>query len=152
VLHCDPERALGVMEHPTPHVVLRKGLIDGRIFPLLADHLGSRSATTHFKTSDVFLGTPDKRGMRKRFDGIEEKCRRQGTTGPPCSRLVAEPFSPETVTIGRPRRPIDEGRGDGAAPHRDRDMTGMVFPTHPPQDRFDASHANTRLFEGARAA
>lgn len=74
VLLYDHDRALVVMEHLAPHVVLRKGLIGGRIFPHLADQLGGILARTYFFTSDFFLGTHEKRAMMRRFDGNEEMC------------------------------------------------------------------------------
>lgn len=74
VLHYDPELAIIVMEHLTPHMVLRKGLVGGRVFPHLAGHLGSFLARTLFFTSDFFLSTPGKREMMRRFEGNEELC------------------------------------------------------------------------------
>ncbi|MGE0629311.1 MAG: S-methyl-5-thioribose kinase [Hyphomicrobiaceae bacterium] len=74
VLYYDPELAIIVMEHLTPHLVLRQGLVDGRIFPLFANHIGSFLARTLFFTSDFFLSTRDKRQLMARFEGNEELC------------------------------------------------------------------------------
>ncbi|MFC3677157.1 S-methyl-5-thioribose kinase [Ferrovibrio xuzhouensis] len=74
VLHYDPELAIIVMEHLTPHLVLRQGLVEGRVFPLLADHIGSFLARTLFFTSDLFLSTRGKRQLMARFEGNEELC------------------------------------------------------------------------------
>jgi 5-methylthioribose kinase len=74
VLHYDPDLAVMVMEYLDSHIVLRKGLLEGRTFPHLAAHLGSFLARTLFLTSDIHLGTAAKRAVMARFDGNEELC------------------------------------------------------------------------------
>ncbi|MEM8839352.1 MAG: S-methyl-5-thioribose kinase [Pseudomonadota bacterium] len=55
VIHYDHEMALIVMEHLTPHIILRKGLIAGQIYPKLAEHAGHFMAHTLFSYSDLAL-------------------------------------------------------------------------------------------------
>ncbi|MEM8797117.1 MAG: S-methyl-5-thioribose kinase [Pseudomonadota bacterium] len=55
VIHYDHEMALIVMEHLTPHIILRKGLIAGQIYPKLAEHAGRFMAHTLFSYSDLAL-------------------------------------------------------------------------------------------------
>ena len=55
ILHYDHEMALIVMEHLTPHIILRKGLIAGTRYPNLADHAGRFMAETLFSYSDLAL-------------------------------------------------------------------------------------------------
>ncbi len=55
ILHYDHEKALIIMEHLTPHIILRKGLISGVQYPLLADHMGHFLAESLFNTSDLAL-------------------------------------------------------------------------------------------------
>lgn len=74
VLHFDAERALLIMEHLDSYLVLRKGLIAGRVYPHVAKHLGAFLARSLFFTSDFFLSTPAKREMMARFDGNEVLC------------------------------------------------------------------------------
>ena len=40
-----------------PHQILRKALVEGAIFPQLADHVGTFLANTLFKTSLLALDT-----------------------------------------------------------------------------------------------
>lgn len=55
ILYYDHEMALIVMEHLTPHIILRKGLIKGIRYPHLADHAGRFMAETLFSYSDLAL-------------------------------------------------------------------------------------------------
>ncbi|MEP6356263.1 MAG: S-methyl-5-thioribose kinase [Hyphomicrobiales bacterium] len=55
ILCYDHEMALIVMEHLTPHIILRKGLIAGIQYPHLADHAGRFMAETLFSYSDLAL-------------------------------------------------------------------------------------------------
>jgi 5-methylthioribose kinase len=56
VFHVDATLALIVMTYLTPHIILRKGLIRGVVYPHLADHMATFLARTLFATSD--LGQP----------------------------------------------------------------------------------------------
>ncbi|MFM0327366.1 S-methyl-5-thioribose kinase [Caballeronia glebae] len=58
VYHADSKRFLMVMQHLASHRILRQGLIDGAMYPRLADHLSSYLAHTLFYGSDLFLA-PD---------------------------------------------------------------------------------------------
>ncbi|SAK89017.1 Methylthioribose kinase [Caballeronia glebae] len=58
VYHADSKRFLMVMQHLASHRILRQGLIDGAMYPCLADHLSSYLAHTLFYGSDLFLA-PD---------------------------------------------------------------------------------------------
>ena len=57
----DHEMALIVMEHLTPHIILRKGLIQGIRYPHLADHAGQFMAATLFDYSDLCLDAKTKK-------------------------------------------------------------------------------------------
>jgi len=57
----DHDMALTVMEYLTPHIILRKGLVQGKRYPKAAAHLGSFLARTLFHTSDYFLTPVQKR-------------------------------------------------------------------------------------------
>ena len=67
VYHFDETQALVVMEHLTPHVILRKGLIAGTVYPKLAEHVAELLAETLFKTSDLHLAAADKKQKMKFF-------------------------------------------------------------------------------------
>jgi 5-methylthioribose kinase len=67
VHHFDEAQALVVMEHLTPHLILRKGLIAGTVYPKLAEHVAELLAQTLFKTSDLHLAAADKKQKMKFF-------------------------------------------------------------------------------------
>ena len=56
--HYDPQLALIVMQYlAPPHEILRKSLVSGKVFPKLANHVGTFLAQTLFKTSLLALDT-----------------------------------------------------------------------------------------------
>ncbi|MEM5313152.1 S-methyl-5-thioribose kinase [Paraburkholderia sp. JHI869] len=55
VFHADSEKFLMVMQRLDSHRVLRGGLIDGIVYPRLADHLSTFLARTLFHGSDLYL-------------------------------------------------------------------------------------------------
>jgi len=57
----DTLMALTVMEYLSPHIILRKGLIKGMMYPKIADHLGKFLARTLFHTSDLYLPAATKK-------------------------------------------------------------------------------------------
>jgi len=61
IYHFDEEQAIIVMQFYSPHVILRKWLIDGKRHPTLADDLGKFCARTLFRGSDLSMDT----GKRK---------------------------------------------------------------------------------------
>ncbi len=75
VHHFDEAQALIVMAHLTPHVILRKGLIRGTVYPKLAEHLAELLAATLFKTSDLHLTAAEKKQKMKFFCDNTELCK-----------------------------------------------------------------------------
>ncbi|WP_134699851.1 S-methyl-5-thioribose kinase [Ammoniphilus sp. YIM 78166] len=61
VYHYDKELALTVMEDLSDHVIMRKGLIEGNLYPAFAEHIGSFLAKTLFFTSDYAMGFKEKK-------------------------------------------------------------------------------------------
>lgn len=57
----DETQALIVMEYLTPHVILRRALIDGRELPNIGCDLGLFAARTLFRGSDLSMATRDKK-------------------------------------------------------------------------------------------
>ena len=74
VYHYDPVRAFIAMERLSPHIILRKGLIQGIRYPRLAEQLGDFLARSLFFTSDLALTTPEKKRLMARFAGNAELC------------------------------------------------------------------------------
>ena len=63
----DSEKAATVMEDLSSHTILRKGLIEGQVYPELAKSVGTYLAHTLFFTSDYGLGSAKKKELAKRF-------------------------------------------------------------------------------------
>lgn len=61
IYHHDSPMALTVMEYLSPHIILRKGLIQGIRYPKMAEHIGKFLALTLFHTSDLHLDPVTKR-------------------------------------------------------------------------------------------
>jgi 5-methylthioribose kinase len=61
LLHFDASQSMQVMEHLSPHLILRGELIAGRSFEHLALHLGHYLARTLFRGSDLSMATADRK-------------------------------------------------------------------------------------------
>jgi 5-methylthioribose kinase len=75
VLHYDSELFLLVMERLAPHITLRRGVIEGATFPLLAEHLARFLAEALFRTSDLAMAATEKKERVAFFCGNAEICR-----------------------------------------------------------------------------
>ncbi len=75
VYHFDRKMALLVMEHLSPHVILRKGLIAGKVYPLMARQMGEFMAETLFKTSDFFVPAAQKKERMALFCQNTQLCK-----------------------------------------------------------------------------
>ncbi|MFC7440682.1 S-methyl-5-thioribose kinase [Laceyella putida] len=67
VYHTDRQLACTVMEDLSDHLILRKGLIQGEVYPKLAEHIATFLAQTLFHTSDFFLHPFVKKEQVKAF-------------------------------------------------------------------------------------
>ena len=74
VIHFDHEMALTVMEFLSPHIILRKGLVQGARYPQLANDLGLFLARTLFRGSDFSLAAAEKRSDVALFCGNHALC------------------------------------------------------------------------------
>jgi 5-methylthioribose kinase len=75
VFHFDETLALTVMAYLNPHIILRKGLIRGIVYPKLADHMATFMAETLFATSDLGQRAADKKKQMALFCDNIELCR-----------------------------------------------------------------------------
>jgi 5-methylthioribose kinase len=75
VFHFDETLALTVMAYLNPHIILRKGLIRGIVYPKLADHMATFMAETLFATSDLGQPAADKKKQMALFCDNIELCR-----------------------------------------------------------------------------
>jgi len=71
----DKIRAAIVMELLEPHIILRKGLIQGIRYPNLADDIARFAAQTLFSTSDLALPAAKNREQQSMFSLNTELCR-----------------------------------------------------------------------------
>jgi 5-methylthioribose kinase len=74
VYHFDEAQALIVMEYLTPHVILRRALIEGRQLPRIARDLGLFMARTLFRGSDLSMKAEDRKADLALFAGNVELC------------------------------------------------------------------------------
>ena len=72
--HFDAERALLGQEFLSPHVIMRKGMMDGVVYPHFAAHMAAYLSACLFATSDFALTASDKRRKVARFAGNVELC------------------------------------------------------------------------------
>lgn len=63
----DAERSIQVIEYLGQHLVMREGLMQGRRYPLVAQHVGTFMARTLFYTSDLYLNSAEKKALVPRF-------------------------------------------------------------------------------------
>ena len=71
VFHADADRSLVVMQRLSEHRILRSALIDGQLFPRVAEHLATFMARSLFFSSDFYLQPAAKREAVKRFTNVE---------------------------------------------------------------------------------
>ncbi|KAM7474718.1 hypothetical protein LguiB_021961 [Lonicera macranthoides] len=76
VYHFDRTMCLiGMRYLAPPHIILRKGLIAGIEYPLLADHISEFMARTLFYSSLLYLTTTDHKSAVAKYCGNVELCR-----------------------------------------------------------------------------
>ncbi|KAL0348330.1 UNVERIFIED_CONTAM: Methylthioribose kinase [Sesamum angustifolium] len=76
VYHFDREMCLIGMHYiEPPHIILRKGLIAGIEYPLLAEHMSEYLSRTLFYTSLLYLTTTDHKSAVAKYCGNVELCR-----------------------------------------------------------------------------
>jgi len=63
----EPDLALTVMEDLSSHVIMRKGLIEGGVYPHFAEHISEFLARTLFYTSDLGMNQQEKKLLQKSF-------------------------------------------------------------------------------------
>ncbi|MCB1883138.1 MAG: S-methyl-5-thioribose kinase [Geminicoccaceae bacterium] len=73
--HYDPTHFLIVMERLRPHVIVRQGMIAGRVYPDFARHMADYAARTLFFTSDLAMRAEEKKAMTATFCGNSALCR-----------------------------------------------------------------------------
>ena len=75
VYHYDPLRFAIVMELLTPHIIMRRGMIQAIRYPSFADHISTYLAQSLFHTSDLSLPAGEKKQKMKVFCDNTELCK-----------------------------------------------------------------------------
>jgi len=75
VLHHDQALALTAMELLSPHIIMRKGLIAGTIYPRFVEDITTFMARTLFFTSDLAIPAAEKKEGIKAFAGNHALCK-----------------------------------------------------------------------------
>jgi len=75
ILHYDPELFLIVMERLSPHIIMRRGMIDTVVYPAFVDHLVEYAAKTLYFTSDLALPAAEKKPLMATFAGNSALCK-----------------------------------------------------------------------------
>lgn len=74
VLYADEAMSVVVMQYLDEHIIMRNGMIDAVVYPDFAEHMGKFLAHTLFKTSSLYLSSPEKRDLMEQFVGNAELC------------------------------------------------------------------------------
>lgn len=74
IFHFDESQALIIMEFLSPHVILRRALIDGEQLPRIADDLAVFMARTLFRGSDLSMPTRERKADLALFADNVELC------------------------------------------------------------------------------
>ncbi|XUM20837.1 S-methyl-5-thioribose kinase [Bradyrhizobium oligotrophicum S58] len=75
IVHHDAALALTAMELLEPHIIMRKGLVAGTIYPAFVDHITTFMARTLFFTSDLALSAAAKKDAVASFAGNHALCK-----------------------------------------------------------------------------
>ena len=74
IYHFDEDQALIVMEYLSPHIILRRALIEGRELPNIARDIGLFMARTLFRGSDLSMVTRERKADLALFADNVELC------------------------------------------------------------------------------
>lgn len=72
--HFDEDQALIIMEYLSPHIILRRALIEGRQLPNIARDIGLFMARTLFRGSDLHMAAKDRKADLALFADNVELC------------------------------------------------------------------------------
>lgn len=75
ILHYDESQALIVMELLEPHIIMRRGMIAGTVYPKFAEDISTFMARALYFTSDLALTADRKKAMIAAFAGNTALCK-----------------------------------------------------------------------------
>jgi len=74
LIHYDPRLYALVMEKLEPHIILRRGMVRGIVYPHCAEHIATYMARALYQTSDLALPARAKKELMAEFCGNWELC------------------------------------------------------------------------------
>jgi len=75
IYHADEEMSTLIMQYLGDHIILRQGMIDGVIYPDVAEHIGEFMAETLFATSAWSMASEQRRALMDQFTLNAELCK-----------------------------------------------------------------------------
>ena len=75
LLHYDEKLFLIAMARCRPHAIMRRGMVQGTVYPAFAGHIADYLAATLYRTSDLALPAAEKKRMVAAFCGNTELCK-----------------------------------------------------------------------------
>ena len=75
IYDANEEMSAVVMQYLGEHIIMRKGMIDGTVYPSFGEHISTFLAQNLFKTSSLFLDSTCKRQLVDRFNKNVELCK-----------------------------------------------------------------------------
>jgi len=75
LLHYDPVMALIAMELLEPHIIMRRGMVEGRVYPGFVEAITDFMARTYFLTGDLALPAAEKKALVAAFAGNTALCK-----------------------------------------------------------------------------
>ncbi len=75
LLHYDDRLFLIAMERCQPHVIMRRGMLQGIVYPAFAEHIAEYLAATLYFTSDLALPAGEKKALTAAFCSNTDLCR-----------------------------------------------------------------------------
>ncbi len=75
ILHYDPKLYLIAMERLAPHIIMRRGMITGTVYPAFVDHMVEYTANALYFTSDLALKADEKKRLVAQFAGNTALCK-----------------------------------------------------------------------------
>lgn len=75
VYHYDEAMALIAMELLEPHIIMRRGMIEGQFYPNFVEHISTFAAQTHYRSSSLHLPAAEKKDLVAAFTGNAALCK-----------------------------------------------------------------------------
>ena len=75
IYHESEDMSLVLMQYLGEHIILRGGLLNGKKYPNLAQHISTYLAQTLFKTSSLYLDSTAKRKLIDKFNSNTQLCK-----------------------------------------------------------------------------